>query len=83
MMSSVSSTLERTPVRLGIGLASNAARLTVRSAQTVTFWAAVLLPLMYLPLLHGGLEQAEILRFAGLLVCNAFALVAGHGYGRN
>ncbi|WP_049916667.1 hypothetical protein [Halogeometricum pallidum] len=82
-MSSASSTLERTPIRLGIGLASNAARLTARSAQTVTFWAAILLPLTYLPLLHGGLEQAEILRFAGLLVCNAFALVAGHGYGRD
>ncbi|MDS0298869.1 hypothetical protein NDI76_08940 [Halogeometricum sp. S1BR25-6] len=82
-MSSATSTLERTPVRRSIGLASNAARLTVRSAQTVTFWAAVLLPLTYLPLLHGGLEQAETLRFAGLLACNAFALVAGHGYGRD
>lgn len=82
-MSSVSPTLERTSVRRGIGLASNAARLTVRSAQTVTFWAAVFLPLTYLPLLHGGLEQAEVLRFVGLLACNVLALVGGHGYGRD
>jgi hypothetical protein len=49
----------------------------------VTFWAAILLPLTYLPLLTGGLEQTEMLRFAGLLACNLFALVAGHGYGRD
>ena len=82
-MSSVPSTLERTSIRRSIGLASTAARLTLRSAQTVTFWAAVLLPLTYLPLLHEGLAQAEMLRFAGLLACNVFALVAGHGYGND
>ncbi|MUV59101.1 hypothetical protein SAMN04487947_3739 [Halogeometricum rufum] len=82
-MSSVPSTLENSSVRRSIGLANSAARLTLRSAETVTFWAAILLPLTYLPLLAGGLEQAEMLRFAGLLACNLFALVAGHGYGRD
>ncbi|SFR68517.1 hypothetical protein [Halogeometricum limi] len=82
-MSSVPSTLENTPVRQSIGFANTAAKLTLRSAETVTFWAAILLPLTYLPLLHGGLAADESLHFAALLACNLFALVAGHGYGRD
>ncbi|ADQ67241.1 hypothetical protein C499_05810 [Halogeometricum borinquense DSM 11551] len=82
-MSSVPSTLENTSVRRSIGLANSVARVTLRSAETVTFWAAILLPLAYLPLLAGGLAQAEMFQFVGLLACNLFALVAGHGYGRD
>lgn len=82
-MSSVPSTLERTSVRLSIGLATTAARLTLRSAKTVAFWAAVLLPLTYLPLLYEGLAQGEQTLFAALLACNLFALIAAHDYGRD
>jgi hypothetical protein len=53
-----------------------------RPAQFVGFWAAVVLPVCYLPLLFGGLRGAQTRLFSALLVGNAMALVAGHGYGQ-
>lgn len=46
----------------------------------LSFWAAVLLPLTYLPLVHGGLTGNESTVLAALVVINAVALVVGHGY---
>jgi hypothetical protein len=81
-MSSVPSHLDHAPLRRSIGAASTLARLGLRSAEALTFWAAILLPVTYLPLLFGGLGGSEALLFAGLLACNVFALVAGHNHGR-
>lgn len=44
------------------------------------FWAAVFLPLAYLPLVHGGLDAGETTVLAALAVVNALAVVLGHGY---
>jgi len=52
-------------------------------AQFVGFWVAVLMPVCYLPLLLGGLRGAQTRLFGALLVGNAMALVAGHGYGQD
>ncbi|MDQ2054737.1 hypothetical protein [Halobellus sp. H-GB7] len=46
----------------------------------VSFWAAVALPFLYLPLLAGGLEGSEPNAFVALLAVNAVALVVGHSY---
>ncbi len=62
-----------------------AARLTVRKGtelvRVVSFWTAVVLPFVYLPLLVGGL-QGDATLFGGLLALNAVALLLGHDYRR-
>ena len=68
--------------RLPLG-SVRAASLTVRKGtllvRAVSFWTAVVLPFLYLPLLFGGLEGNATL-FGGLLVLNAVALFLGHDY---
>jgi hypothetical protein len=46
----------------------------------LAFWASILLPLTYLPLLHGGITGSELTVLAALLVANVVALIVGHGY---
>lgn len=48
----------------------------------VGFWLAVVLPLIYLPLLVGGLSATETTLFVVLLALNVLSLFAGHGYAR-
>ena len=55
----------------------------VRTAvETVSFWAAVVLPLAYLPLVSGGLAASELLPFVVLLTANLLALTLGHDHNR-
>lgn len=81
-MSSVSSPRTETPLRRSIGVASTAAKMGLRSMEAVTFWAAVLLPFAYLPLLAGGLGGSEQFVFTALVAANVVALVVGHDHGR-
>lgn len=48
--------------------------------RIASFWVAILLPAVYVPLLTGGLGGRETLVFATLVAVNAGAFVAGHGY---
>lgn len=52
--------------------------------HAIGFYAAIVAPLLYLPLLggQGGLTAAEVPLFVGLLVVNAGALVLGRDYRR-
>lgn len=52
-------------------------------SQFVGFWLAVILPLAYLPLLVGGLSDWQLPTFGVLFTLHVFALIAGHGYGRD
>lgn len=52
--------------------------------EVVGFWAAVVLPFLYLPLLFTGISsQSELLTFLGLIALNLAALLAGHGHKRD
>lgn len=51
--------------------------------EFVGFWLAVALPLVYLPLLVGGLSGWQATTFVVLFALNVFALIVGHGYGRD
>lgn len=52
--------------------------------EVVSFWAAVGLPFLYLPLLFAGISsQAELVTFLALLASHLAALLAGHGHKRN
>lgn len=50
-------------------------------AQFLSFWVAIALPFVHLPLLAQGLGDPEVtLAFVVLLAANVFALYLGHGY---
>jgi hypothetical protein len=49
----------------------------------VSFWLAVTLPLVYLPLLTGGLPDWQAPTFVVLFGLNVLALIVGHEYGRD
>lgn len=50
--------------------------------QFLSFWIAIALPFVYLPLLTRGLGDPQVtLTFLLLLALNVFALYIGHGYG--
>lgn len=55
---------------------------TLRSpAQFLSFWIAITLPFLYVPLLVNGLGSASVaVAFVALLVLNVFTLYLGHGY---
>lgn len=50
------------------------------SLRFLSFWAAIFLPLAYLPLIHGGLSEGETTIFTALAVTNLLVLVVGHDY---
>lgn len=62
-------------------LLGSAVRLVTVPVQCVSFWAAVSLPFLYLPLLFGGFTAGERTAFVALLVVHAVALVGGRNYG--
>jgi uncharacterized RDD family membrane protein YckC len=53
-----------------------------QAVRAVAFWAAVVLPLAYLPLLGGGIAGGESVPFLALLATNVLALTLGHDYAR-
>lgn len=59
------------------------AKQLVMVARFVGFWSAVALPLVYLPLLSGGLVGWQVPTFVVLFALNVLALIVGHDYGRN
>lgn len=55
-------------------------RLTAGTFRAAAFWAAVLLPLTYLPVLHGLVVDASTELFLALLALNVVCAVIGHEY---
>lgn len=54
-----------------------------RSLRVASFWTAIVLPFLYVPLLVTGLSEAnETIAFLGLLGLNLLALYVGHPYRR-
>jgi hypothetical protein len=51
-----------------------------RSVRWLSFWTAITLPVLYLPLLYAGIGAQTGALFLGLLVLQLIALLAGHGY---
>lgn len=63
------------------GLTVMGRTVAVAPVQAAAFYTAIVLPLVYLPLLAGGIDTARITVLLGLLMANAAALVLGHNYG--
>lgn len=65
------------------GLATASARALSASASALAFWAAIVLPVLYLPLLATGLESiGGLVAFLGLFGIHLLALVAGRSHRR-
>lgn len=62
------------------GPASTVASSLVEPLRATAFWSAVVLPFAYLPLLATGAAWDRPLAFGVLLLLNAVAFLAGHGY---
>jgi|GEM_PF-2424878 len=77
------STGQSDSTRLGESLSGTVSSIAAVSAGAVTpvraagFYAAITLPLVYLPLLLDGIGPVV----GALLAANALALVVGHGHG--
>ena len=55
-----------------------------RPAQFLSFWIAIGLPFVHLPLLSQGLGDPSVtLAFVALLAVNVVALYLGHGYNQD
>lgn len=54
--------------------------LVVRPVQFLGFWAGVLAPLAYLPLLLSGLDGQTVLLLAAVFFVNVLGLVFGRDY---
>jgi len=51
--------------------------------RVLSFWAAVALPFLYLPLLASGLDSSSVtIAFLALLAANAVTLFVGHPHRR-
>jgi hypothetical protein len=48
--------------------------------QRIAFWAAVLLPLAYVPLLSAPVDKPELLTLGTLIAVHVCCLLAGHDY---
>jgi len=58
-------------------------RLVLAAVQATAFWTAVVLPVVYLPLLATGLDSVRTaLTFAALAAVHVCTLVVGQPYGR-
>ncbi|MFB6301639.1 MAG: hypothetical protein ABEH78_02075 [Haloferacaceae archaeon] len=76
----VSSRVRDVPVDVARGLRTALRRSVLAPLRFLAFWASILLPLAYLPLVHGGLTGSEPTVLGALLVANLGALLVGHGY---
>jgi len=77
---SLEPTLARDALRRGLSVVGAVTRVGLRSTAAASFWAAIVLPFTYLPLIFGGLTGGEALLFAGLVALNVLAFVLGHGH---
>jgi len=72
--------LERDTIGRAASTVSETIRSTLRNLRAASFWAAIVLPVTYLPLLAGGLTGVEALLFVALVTVNAGAFVLGHDH---
>ncbi|MFC7324379.1 hypothetical protein ACFQMF_07270 [Halorubrum rutilum] len=80
MSSKTSSRSIRAPIRIGATLSSACWNRAVASVRAVAFWAAILLPIAYVPAAYGvaGFEQGW--RPLALIVLHVACVVVGHDH---
>ena len=68
----------------GVSSVRKASKHVLSPVQALSFWVAVALPFLYIPLLATGLTSRPLIgAFLALLLCNAIALLVGHPHLRD
>ncbi|MFC6614002.1 hypothetical protein ACFQAS_03360 [Halopenitus salinus] len=75
--------MSNTTLRSNAPLPTRLRRRTGDQLRAIAFWAAVLLPLTYIPVLHGIVVEASAQLFVGLLGLNVVCAIVGHEHGIN
>jgi hypothetical protein len=58
-------------------------RLLARPVKRLSFWAAIVLPFIHLPLVATGLDSPSLtVAFLVLVALNVVAIILGHTYGQ-
>lgn len=72
----------RTPPAYAIETLRTGVERLARPIRCLGFWLSIALPLVYLPLLAGGLTGSQTVTFPALLGLHLLALYVGHDYAR-
>lgn len=73
--------MSNTTLRSNATLPTRLRRRTGERLRAIAFWAAVLIPFSYLPVLHGIVVDASPRLFVGLLALNVVCAIIGHEHG--
>ena len=80
MSSETSPSSRSVPARIGPDLSDRLRRLTVGGIRATVFWAAVLLPLAYVPAAYGVMGFDTTGSTLALVAIHAACIVVGHGH---
>ena len=78
MSSKTSPSTLRAPIRIGTALSNEFQRLTVDGLRAVGFWAAVVLPVAYLPAAYGVMGFESAWSRIALVALHIACVVIGH-----
>mgnify|MGYP005847719121 CR=1 FL=1 len=82
MSSETSPSIVRNPTRLGSTLSARFRRLTVDGVKAAAFWAAIFLPVAYVPAVYGVGAFNGAWSTLALLAAHMVCVVIGHGHNR-
>ena len=82
MSSETSPSTVREPIRIGATLSNQFRRLTVGGARAVAFWAAIFLPVAYIPAVYGMGPFEGATATLAVLFAHIACVVIGHGHNR-
>ncbi|MES3161897.1 MAG: hypothetical protein PPP55_10075 [Halorubrum sp.] len=82
MSSETSPSTVRTPIRIGTTLSNRFRRLTIDGLRAVAFWAAIFLPVAYIPAVYGVGPFEGTTATLAVLIAHIVSVVIGHGHNR-
>lgn len=83
MSSKMSSSSIRAPIQIGTSLSSACWSRAVASVRAVAFWAAILLPIAYVPAAYGMMGFEQGWSPLALIALHIACVVVGHNHNRS
>ena len=78
MSSKTSSSTIRAPIRIGTALSTELRRRTIAGVRAAAFWAAIVLPVAYLPAAYGVMGFEAPWSTVALITAHIACVVIGH-----
>lgn len=78
MSSKTSSSMVRAPIRIGTALSTELRRRAIAGVRAVAFWAAIVLPIAYLPAAYGAMGFDGAWSTIALITAHIVCAVIGH-----